>query len=128
MANASAVTVDSKVDLPGGGIPVTVSLEAKGVGFVAFRMDLVRGDTVIRKIVENGTEDDLGKEFPLGNANDLLGLVVVTRGSAGAAVAGPIELQNDFHFNDTIASSDPAVLDITQTASSRVFRIRSLFQ
>jgi len=128
MANAGAVTVDCNVNLPNKNIPVTVSLESKGVGFVAFRMDLVQGETIIKTIIENGTEDDLGKEFPLGNALALSGRVLVTRGSAGAAVAGPIELQNDFHFNDTVLSSDPAVIDITQTVSSRVFRIRCLFQ
>lgn len=129
MANAAAVTVDCNVKLPDEkDVPVTVSLESKGVGFVAFRMDLVQGETIIRTIIKDGTEDDLGKEFPLGNAEDLIGLVLVTRGSAGAAVAGPIELQNDFHFNDTVVSSDPAILNITQSVSSRVFRIRCLFQ
>jgi hypothetical protein len=91
-------------------------------------MDLVRGDTITKTIIENGTEDDLGTEFSLGNAGALGGLVLVTRGAAGAAVAGTIKLRNDFHFGGTVVSSDPAVIDITQDVSSRPFRIRCAFQ
>jgi hypothetical protein len=91
-------------------------------------MDLVRGDTITKTIIEDGTEDDFGTEFSLGNAGDLGGLVLVTRGAAGAAVAGTVKLRNDFHFGGTVVSSEAAVIDITQNESSRPFRIRCAFQ
>jgi hypothetical protein len=127
MANADPVAVDCEVDLPDKKVPVTVSLESDGVSFVAFQMDLVMGSNIIKPIHSGGTERDLGTEFPLEDARTLRGLVLVCRGFVGAAVASTIQLQCVFRFDGIEKPSKPAVITLTQTASSAVFRIRCLF-
>lgn len=119
--------VESEIDLPDEKIPVTVALESRGVAFVAFQMDLVMDDSIVRNIVSGGTERDLGRNFALGNALGLRGLVLVCRGFVGAAVAGPIRLRCRFRFGSKKPASDEAVVTLTADASSGPFRIRCEF-
>jgi hypothetical protein len=127
MANTDSAFVESQVDLPDQKIPVTVSLESNGVSFNAFEMDLVMDDTIVKNIKSGGTEEDLGQQFPLGNALALRGLVFVCRGYVGAAVAGPIRLQCFFRFAGSQLASKEAVANLTATSSSAPYRIRCEF-
>jgi hypothetical protein len=127
MSNTKSAFVESEVDLPDKTIPVTVSLESTGVSFATFSMDLVMGDSILRNIKSDGTHRDIGREFPLGNAIALRGLVLVTRGFVGAEAPGRIRLRCVFRFAATHADSAEAVVELTQGASSGAFRIRSEF-
>jgi hypothetical protein len=127
MSNAGSPFVESEVDLPDKTIPVTVSLESIGVAFATFRMDLVMGDTIARNVKLDGTHRDIGREFALGNALALRGLVLVTRGFVGAGAAGKIRMRCIFRFDSTQRDSAEAVVELTQGSSSGAFRIRSEF-
>jgi hypothetical protein len=124
MPNHNNSFVESEIDLPDQRIPVTVSLESDGVSFTAFQMDLVMDDTIVRNIKSGGTERDLGRDFPLGNALALRGLVFVCHGFVGATVAGKIRLRCAFRFNGTRRLSDEAGVELTETNSNGPFRIR----
>jgi hypothetical protein len=127
MANSDPAFVESEIDLPDHKTPVTVALESKGVSFVAFQMDLVMDDAIVRNIVTGGTEEHLGKNFALGNALGLRGMVLVCRGFVGAAAAGTIRLRCVFRFDLKERVSDEAVVKLTSDSSSGPFRIRCEF-
>ena len=127
MSNAGSPFVDSQVDLPDKTLPVSVSLEANGVASAIFQMDLVMGDTIVRNVKSDGSEQDIGRQFALGSALALRGLVLVTRGFVGSGGAGKIRLKCIFRFDSAQRDSAEAVVDLTQSSSSGPFRIRSEF-
>jgi hypothetical protein len=113
--------VEQPVDLPNKQSPVSVSLESKGVSFIAFQLKLLLGNTLIRVIHEDGTESDLGRAFPLEDAVTLRGLTLVCKGVVGAAVATTIQLHCRFACDGQVFSSAVATAQITPSNTSVIF-------
>lgn len=122
------VVVDSVIDLPNTTDPVTVSLEAKGVVFVAFAMELFLGTNPIKSIVKHASQHDLGKKFAAENAHTLLGLGFDCGGIVGAAVATNVDLHCEFHINGTKIASKIASIKLDAAQTHREFHLRCTFK
>lgn len=124
----SPIVVDSDVKLPDLAKTVHASLQAKGVAFAAFKMQLFLGAKPINPpIVELASEKDIGRAFAAENATAMRGLGFSCGGFVGSAVPDTIELHCDFTVDGTTASSKIASIPLTGNNVSRQFDIRVRF-
>lgn len=122
------IVVDSEIDLPDVRKLVKVSLEAKGVGFTVFAIDLFLGEKRIKRVVENATHRDVGKRYELEDAVVLRGLGFDCGGVVGSTVDDTIDLHCLFAVDGQTFKSKTATIKLSGNTMSREFHLRCTFE